>query len=38
MYEEITYENPEVIMGKIEGLEDQIKANIAELEGMLEKS
>ena len=27
--------NPRYIMGKIEGLEDQIKANIAELKGML---
>jgi type I restriction enzyme M protein len=34
-YEEIAYEKPEVIMGKIEGLEDQIKANIADLKNML---
>ncbi len=35
-YEEVAYEKPEVIMGKIERLEDQIKVNIAELKGMLE--
>ena len=34
-YEEVAYEKPEVIMEKIEGLEDKIKANIAELKKML---
>ena len=34
-YEEVAYEKPEVIMGKIEGLEEQIKANIAELKIMV---
>jgi len=36
-YEEVAYEKPEIIMEKIEGLEDQIKANIAELKEMLEQ-
>ena len=30
-YEEVEYEKPEVILDKIEALEDQIKANVAEL-------
>ncbi len=34
-YEEVVYEKPEVIMEKIEGLEDRIKTNISELKGML---
>lgn len=34
-YEEIEYEKPEIIIGKIEELEDQIKANVAELKEML---
>jgi type I restriction enzyme M protein len=34
-YEEVTYEKPEVIMAKIEELEDKIKGNIAELRKML---
>jgi type I restriction enzyme M protein len=34
-YEEIEYEKPEVILVKIEALEDQIKANIAELRELL---
>ena len=37
-YEEIAYEKPEVIMEKIEGLEDQIKTNISELKGMLKQT
>ena len=35
-YEEIEYEKPEVILGKIELLEDQIKSNIAELRAQLD--
>jgi len=34
-YEEVAYEKPEVIMAKIEGLEDKIKENIAELRELL---
>ncbi len=34
-YEEIEYEKPEVIIQKIDELEDQIKANVAELKEML---
>jgi type I restriction enzyme M protein len=34
-YEEVQYEKPEVIMGKIEGLEDRIKTNINELKKMI---
>lgn len=34
-YEEIEYEKPEVIIQKIEELEDQIKANVVELKEML---
>ncbi len=37
-YEEVAYEKPEIIMGKIEGLEDKIKANITELRRMLEQT
>ena len=37
-YEEIAYEKPEVIMEKIEGLEDQIKSNIFEVKGMLKQA
>jgi len=37
-YEEVAYEKPEVIMEKIEGLEDQIKNNISELKGMLKQA
>jgi hypothetical protein len=33
-YEEVEYEKPEVILNKIEALEDQIKANKAELRRM----
>ena len=36
-YEEVAYEKPEVIMARIEGLEDQIKTNISELKGMLKQ-
>jgi type I restriction enzyme M protein len=35
-YEEVEYEKPEVILEKIESLEDQIKANIAELRKLLD--
>jgi len=35
VYEEVAYEKPEIIMGRIEGSEDKIKANIAELKKML---
>lgn len=35
-YEEIEYEKPEVILSKIEEIEDQIKANISELRKLLE--
>ena len=35
---EVAYEKPEVIMGKIEELEDQIKINISELKGMLKQA
>jgi type I restriction enzyme M protein len=35
-YEEVEYEKPEVILDKIEALEDQIKANVAELRRLLE--
>ena len=35
-YEEIEYEKPEVILGKIEALEDQIKSNISELRKLLD--
>ncbi len=34
-YEEVEYEKPEVILDKIEALEDQIKANVAELRKLL---
>ncbi len=34
-YEEVAYEKPEIIMEKIEGLENKIKANIEELREML---
>lgn len=37
-YEEVAYEKPEIIMEKIEGLEDQIKTNISELKGMLKQA
>jgi type I restriction enzyme M protein len=37
-YEEVVYEKPEIIMEKIEGLEDQIKINISELKGMLKQA
>ncbi len=37
-YEEVVYEKPEIIMTKIEGLEDQIKTNISELKGMLKQA
>jgi len=37
-YEEVQYEKPEVIMGKIEELEDKIKANITELKRMLKQT
>ncbi len=37
-YEEVQYEKPEVILDQIEALEDQIKANIAELRKLLEKN
>jgi type I restriction enzyme M protein len=35
IYEEVQYEKPEVIIGKIEELEDNIKTNITELKKML---
>jgi len=35
-YEEIEYKKPEVILEKIEALEDQIKSNIAELRKLLD--
>ena len=34
-YEEVEYEKPEVILDKIEAIEDQIKANVAELRKLL---
>lgn len=34
-YEEVTYEKPEVIIGKIEKMEDKIKTNINELKKMI---
>ncbi|HSD59035.1 MAG TPA: N-6 DNA methylase [Methanotrichaceae archaeon] len=34
-YEEVQYEKPEIILNKIEELEDQIKVNIAELRKLL---
>jgi type I restriction enzyme M protein len=34
-YEEVEYEMPEVILDKIEAIEDQIKANVAELRKLL---
>lgn len=34
-YEEVAYEKPEVIIQKIEALEEQILENISELRGML---
>ena len=34
-YEEVEYEKPEVILDKIDALEDQIKANVAELRKLL---
>ena len=37
-YEEIEYEMPEIIIQKIDELEDQIKANVAELKEMLKQS
>jgi type I restriction enzyme M protein len=37
-YEEVIYEKPAVIMGKIESIEDKIKANIHELKEMLKNS
>ena len=37
-YEEVAYEKSEVIMLKIEGLEDQIKINISELKDMLKQA
>lgn len=36
-YEEIEYEKPEVILQKIDVIEDQIKANVAELKEMLKQ-
>jgi type I restriction enzyme M protein len=36
-YDEIEYEKPEVILAKIDELEDQIKANVAELRKLLEQ-
>ncbi len=35
IYEEVAYEKPEVIMEKIEGLEEKIKANICDLRKIL---
>lgn len=37
-YEEIEYEKPDVIIQKIDELEDQIKTNVAELKEMLKQS
>ncbi len=37
VYEEISYEKPEVILQKIEDLEDRIKENIKELRALLPK-
>ena len=37
VYEDISYEKPEVILQKIEELEDQIKENIKELRALLPK-
>lgn len=37
-YEEVEYEKPEVILEKIEALEDEIKINIADLRKLLELS
>jgi type I restriction enzyme M protein len=34
-YEEVEYEKPQVILDKIEAIEDQIKANVAELRRLL---
>jgi type I restriction enzyme M protein len=36
-YEEVQYEKPEVILDKIEELEDKIKANVAELRKLLDE-
>jgi type I restriction enzyme M protein len=36
-YEEIEYEKPEVIIQRIDELEDQIKSNVAELKAMLKQ-
>jgi hypothetical protein len=38
LYEEVEYEKPEVILDKIEALEDQIKANVVELRKLLKQS
>ena len=35
VYEEVEYETPEVIIGKLRALEDEIRAGLDELEGML---
>ena len=37
VFEEIHYEKPEVILDKIDAIEDQIKKNVAELRGMLKE-
>ena len=37
-YEEIEYEKPDIILAKIEELEDQIKNNIEELRTLLEQT
>ncbi len=38
VYEKVEYEKPEVILTKIDELEDQIKANVAELRRLLEQA
>jgi type I restriction enzyme M protein len=37
-YEEVEYEKPEVILDKIEAIEDQIKANMAEMRRLLREN
>ena len=37
-YEEIEYDKPEVVIQKIDELEDEIKTNVAELKEMLKQS
>ncbi len=34
-YEEVEYEPPRVILGRLKAIEDEIRADLDELEGML---